>query len=78
MLLNLLAYEMVHVARTALEAVTGTGWSLKRTRRTVLTAAGRLLRGGRRLTLAIEARHADLWTRLWRRIQSWTWAPAAP
>lgn len=78
LLLALLAYEMVHVARTALEAVTGTGWSLKRTRRTVLTAAGRLLRGGRRLTLVIEARHADLWTRLWRRIQTWAWAPAAP
>ncbi|HKK03997.1 MAG TPA: IS1380 family transposase [Gammaproteobacteria bacterium] len=78
LLLHLLAYELAHVARHALETVTGTGWSLKRTRRAMLNVGGRLIRSGRRLILAIEAGCAGLWDRVWRRIQQWPWAPAAP
>lgn len=78
LLLHLLAYEALHTVRRGVEAVTGTGWSLKRLRREVLTAAGRLIQGGRRLTLVIEAHHAALWARLWHRIQTWAWTPAPP
>jgi len=65
--LRLLAYQLLHVLRTEMEAVTGQGWSLRRLRERVLKAGARLLTHARRITVVIERRAADLWRRLLRR-----------
>ena len=50
LLLNLLAYEVLHAGRCVMEQATGTGWSLRRLRERVLRVASRVVRHGRRLT----------------------------
>ena len=53
LLLNLLAYELLHAGRCVMEQTTGTGWSLRRLRERVLRVASRVVRHGRRLTFVI-------------------------
>ena len=73
--LRLLAYQLLHVLRTEMQAVTAQGWSLRRLRERVLKAGARLLTHARRITVVIESRAADLWRRLLRR---WQHRPPLP
>jgi hypothetical protein len=71
--LRLLAYQLLHVLRTEMEAVTWQGWSLRRLRERVLKAGARLLTHARRITVVIERRAAAHWCRLFLR-----WKHRAP
>jgi hypothetical protein len=73
--LNLLAYELLHTARTALEAERKEGISLRRLRRLLMVTGTRVVRHSRRLTLVIERRFADVWAQVCRRLDRWCWAP---
>ena len=46
LLLNILAYELVHARRCLMETATGEGWSLRRFRERVLRAAARVVVSG--------------------------------
>ncbi|MRH22987.1 hypothetical protein GH815_18745 [Rhodovulum strictum] len=74
LLIALLAYEVMHIARRAMAAATGTGWSLRRLRERVLRAGARLILSGRRMTLALSAAAAPFWAVLWPRITALHWS----
>jgi hypothetical protein len=74
LLIALLAYEVMHVARRAMAAATGTGWSLCRLRERVLRAGARLILSGRRMTLALSSAAAPFWAALWPRITMLHWS----
>jgi hypothetical protein len=65
LLLNVLAYGLVHAARLMLEVATHEGWSLKRVRERVLRVAARVLIHGRRAVLVLAQSSAHLWSALW-------------
>ncbi len=65
LLLNLLAYGVMHAVRVVAEQVTGEGWSLLRLRERVLRVAGRILVHARRAVLVIAESAAPLWRMLW-------------
>jgi hypothetical protein len=69
LLLNVLAYQMVHAARVMLETATGDGWSMKRFRERVLRIAARVLVHERRAVLVIAKSSARLWDMLWRNLR---------
>jgi hypothetical protein len=73
--LNLLAYQILHIARTVMEAATGTGLSLHRLHRSMLVTGARFIRSGRRLTMVVERRFADLWQALLGQLDRWSWPP---
>jgi hypothetical protein len=75
LLLNLLAYEVLHAGRCVMERATGTGWSLRRLRERVLRVASRVVRHGRRLTFVIAQDFAPDWQRLWGKLAALDWAP---
>jgi hypothetical protein len=68
LLLNVLAYDVVHVARVLLERASGEGWSLRRVRERVLRVAARVLVHGRRALLILGDAAARLWSALWSRL----------
>ena len=68
LLLNALAYNVVHVVRTLVERATGQGWSLRRVRERLLRVAARVLVHGRRAILVINTASAKLWGVLWSRL----------
>lgn len=70
LLLNLLAYNVLHVARVLLENATDEGLSLKRLRERVLRIPGRLLLHGRRVVLIMGQSAASLWQRLWKKLMA--------
>ena len=70
-----LAYELLHTARTALEAERKEGISLRRLRRLVLLTGTRVVRHSRLLTLVIERRFADVWGQVCPRLHRWCCAP---
>lgn len=74
LLIALLAYEVMHIARRAMAHATGTGWSLRRLRERVLRAGARLILSGRRMTLALSSAAAPFWALLWPRITTLHWA----
>lgn len=74
LLISCLAYQVMHIARRAMAAATGTGWSLRRLRERVLRAGARLLISGRRMTLALSAAAAPFWSVLWPRLMALQWA----
>jgi hypothetical protein len=76
LLLNALAYNIVHTARVLLEQATGQGWSLKRVRERVLKAAARVLVHGRYVTMVIAPVAARLWRALWKKLSRLKLAPA--
>ena len=61
LLLNVLAYNVMHAARVLMEEATGEGWSIKRLRERVLRVAGRVLVHSRRATIVIGEASAKLW-----------------
>ncbi len=75
LLLNLLAYEVLHAGRCVMEQATGTGWSLRRLRERVLRVASRVVRHGRRATVVIAQHAAADWLRLWNKLTLLDWAP---
>jgi Transposase DDE domain group 1 len=64
LLLNALAYNLVHAARVLLEEATGEGWGLRRVRERVLKVAARVLLHARRVVLVIGQESASLWRKL--------------
>jgi hypothetical protein len=64
LLLNMLAYNLVHSLRLLMEKITRRGWSVSRTREQVLKAAGRLLVHGRYVTLVISGSVSRYWSKL--------------
>lgn len=76
LLLNMLAYNLMHVARTMLEIETRQGWSLKRLRERVLRIPARVVLHGRRAVVVIGQMAAGLWQRLWQRLMRWQVEPA--
>jgi len=75
LLLNALAYALVHAVRTLMEKVTGQGWSLRRVMERVLKVPARLLLHSRGIVVVLTAAAAALWAKLWRVLQSWRWIP---
>lgn len=69
LLLNALAYNLVHAARALISAADGRGWSLQRVRERLLRVAGRVLLHGGRATLVICQTAARDWSLLWSRLQ---------
>ena len=76
LLLNVLAYDLVHVARVLMEAASAEGWSLRRLRERVLRVAARVLVHGRRATLIIGESAALLWQALWAHLRGLRYAKA--
>src|SRR3954454_24944444 len=74
LLLHLLAYELMHAGRRAMELATHTGWSLRRFRERVLRVGGRVLLHARRVTLVVAQTAAGFWSALWPRFERFTWA----
>ena len=74
LLLNMLAYGLVHGVRLVVEWATKEGWSLRRVRERVLRIAGRVLVHGRRATLVISQEASVLWRALWPRLAALHWA----
>lgn len=68
LLLNALAYQLLHVNRALLVEATGVGWSLKRTREQLLKVAGRFLLHSRRITVVIARSAVRLWNLLHSRL----------
>ena len=69
-----LAYQVMHIARRAMEKATGTGWSLRRLRERVLRAGARLVVSARRMTLALSFAAAPFWAALWPELMALHWA----
>lgn len=76
LLLNLLAYNILHATRVLVEASTQQGWSLQRLRERVLRVPARVLLHGRRVVLVIGEAVARLWEGLWRRLARLEAVPA--
>lgn len=69
LLLNAIAYNLLHVMRTLMEDATAEGWSLKRTRERVLRVAARILVHARRAVVVINIESAKLWRLACRRLR---------
>jgi hypothetical protein len=70
LLLNALAYNVLHVARVLMEEVTEEGWSLARLRERVLRVPGRVLVHARRATIVIGEGSVRLWGALLSRLST--------
>lgn len=75
LLLNALAYALVHAVRTLMEKATGEGWGLRRVLERVLKVPARLLRHSRRIVVVLTPAAAAMWAKLWRVLHSWRWIP---
>lgn len=76
LLLNVLAYNVVHAARVLMEKATGQGWGLARFREVILRVAARVLVHGRRAVLVLGEGSAALWRTLWTRLGALHAAPS--
>jgi hypothetical protein len=65
LLLNALAYNILHAARVLLGKATQESWSVRRLRERVLSVAGRVLTHARQVTLVVATAAAELWQALW-------------
>jgi hypothetical protein len=74
LLLSLMAYQVMHIARRTMARATGTGWSLRRMRERVLRAGARLTISARRMTLTLSSAAARYWAILWPEITRLQWA----
>jgi hypothetical protein len=70
LLISMLAYQTMHVARRAMARATGSPWSLRRLRERVLRGGGRLVISARRMTLILAEAVAPFWAVLWPQIQA--------
>jgi len=78
LLLNALAYNLVHIIRTLMEMGTKEGWSLKRVREQVLKVAARFLVQSRYITVVIARSAAKHWTTLWLQLHKMRPLPPLP
>jgi hypothetical protein len=69
LLMNALAYNVMHTARLLLEAATKDGWSLLRFRERVLRVAARVLVHGRRAVMILAENTAAIWRTLWSQLR---------
>jgi hypothetical protein len=69
LLIAMLAYEVMHVARRAMVRATGTACSLRRLRERVLRGGARLVISARRMTLIVAEAIAPFWAAVWPQIQ---------
>jgi hypothetical protein len=76
LLLNALAYNLLHAARVLLQQATHQRWSLRRVHERLLRVAARVLVHARRATFIIARSAAKLWHRLW--ASALRLAPPAP
>jgi hypothetical protein len=74
LLISLMAYQVMHIARRTMARATGTGWSLRRLRERVLRAGARLTISARRMTLTLSSAAAHYWATLWPAITRLKWA----
>lgn len=70
LLIAMLAYQTMHVARRAMARATGSAWSLRRLRERVLRAGARLIISARRMTLILAEAAAPFWAAIWPQIQT--------
>jgi hypothetical protein len=68
LLLNAIAYNVLHVGRVLIERVTGDGWSLGRFRERLLRVASRMVVHSRRAVLILEQTAVELWNGLWKQL----------
>lgn len=73
LLLNALAYNLVHVARCLLETQTGQGWSLGRVVERVLRVPARVVVHARRAVIVIATASATWWRQLWAALSHLQW-----
>jgi hypothetical protein len=69
LLIAMLAYQIMHVARGAMARATKTPWSLRRLRERVLRSGARLVISARRMTLILAEAAAPFWAAIWPQIQ---------
>jgi len=69
LLIAMLAYQIMHVARRAMARATKTPWSLRRLRERVLRSGARLVISARRMTLILAEAAAPFWAAIWPQIQ---------
>ena len=73
LLLNALAYNLLHAVRCLIEGPTRKGWGLGRTRERLLKIPARVLLHSRRITVVIERSVAGLWKHLIRALERFRW-----
>ena len=61
LLLNLLAYNIMHAARKLVARATGKGWSIRRLRERVLRVPARIVVSARYATVVISREVAPMW-----------------
>lgn len=76
LLLNALAYNLVHTGRTLVAEATGEGWSLKRFRERALLAAVRITTHSRTITMVVGGIAGKIWRKLWPKLGRVALAPA--
>ena len=69
LLIAMLAYQVMHLARRAMARATGSAWSLRRLRERVLRAGARLVISARRMTLILAEAAAPFRAAVWPQIQ---------
>ena len=74
LLLNALAYNVLHAVRVLMSGATEEGWSVRRLRERVLRVAGRVLTHARQVTLIVTSAASGLWQTLWRPLTSFHFA----
>lgn len=70
LLLNALAYNVLHGLRQMLATATGQGWSLRRMRERVLRVAARVVVHARSVVIVINHAHAQVWAGLWGKLSN--------
>lgn len=70
-LISLLSHNLLSMIRGELESDTGNGWDVARVQHTVLRAAVRVTKGGRRLLVDVALATAALWRRVLESMQRW-------
>jgi hypothetical protein len=75
LLLNALAYNLMHVARCLLEKETRQGWSLSRLVERVLRVPARVIVHARRVVVVIATSSAACWHPLWAALSRLRWLP---
>ena len=68
LLLNAIAYNVMHAARVMVERETGEGCSIMRVRERVLRIAARVITHARTVIVVVEQAAVDMWQRLWKQL----------